>query len=89
MFNPPGKPIHGIVPPPLVKIVGPQFAVRFIAGEHVKDTTGLDQGIGHFMLFEVGSEARAPAPPMPKSRQTSSVASDRKSAPQPLFRQAA
>src|SRR5262249_28761597 len=39
VFNPPGKPIHGIVPPPLVKIVGPQFAVRFIAGEHVKDTT--------------------------------------------------
>src|SRR5262249_11776349 len=23
---------------------------------------GLDQGIGHFMLFEVDSEARAPAP---------------------------
>ena len=28
---------------------------------------GLDHGIGHFMLFEVDSEARAPAPPMPKS----------------------
>jgi len=28
---------------------------------------GLDHGIGHFMLFEVDSEARVPAPPMPKS----------------------
>jgi hypothetical protein len=26
---------------------------------------GLDHGIGHFMLFEVDSEARAPAPPIP------------------------
>jgi hypothetical protein len=49
---------------------------------------GLDQGIGHFTLFEVDSAARAPAPPSPKSRQTSSAASDRKSAPQPSFRQA-
>ena len=39
VFNPPGEPIYGIVPPPLVKIIGPQFAVRFITGEHVKDTT--------------------------------------------------
>ena len=28
---------------------------------------GLDHGIGHFMLFEVDSAARAPAPPIPKS----------------------
>jgi hypothetical protein len=50
---------------------------------------GLDHGIGHFMLCEVDSEARAPAPPMLKWPQTSNVAADRKSAPQPLFRQAA
>jgi hypothetical protein len=50
-------------------------------------TFGLDHGIGHFMLFEVDSEARAPAPPMPKSPQTSSAASDRKSALQLLSRQ--
>ena len=41
---------------------------------------GLDRGIGHFMLFEVDSEARALDPPSPKSPQTSSAASDRKSA---------
>ena len=49
---------------------------------------GLDHGIGHFMLFEADSEARAPAPPIPKSRQTSSAASDRKSALLPWSRQA-
>jgi hypothetical protein len=32
------------------------------------------------MLFEVDSEAQAPAPLRPKSPQTSSAASDRKSA---------
>ena len=48
---------------------------------------GLDHGIGHFRLFEVDSEARAPAPPRPKSPRTSSAASDRKSAPLPLSRQ--
>jgi hypothetical protein len=50
---------------------------------------GLDHGIGHFMLCEVDSAARAPAPPLLKLPQTSSVASDRKSAPQPSCRQAA
>src|SRR5438128_11662018 len=50
---------------------------------------GLDHGIGHFMLFEVDSEAQAPAPPRPKSPQTSSAASDRKSALLPSSRQAA
>jgi predicted ATPase len=49
---------------------------------------GLDQGIGHFMLFEVDSEARAPAPPIPILLRTSSAASDRKSAPLPSCRQA-
>ena len=38
VLNPPGEPIDGELPPPFVKIVGPEFAVRFIAGEHVKDT---------------------------------------------------
>src|SRR5262249_10627251 len=51
--------------------------------------SGLDQGIGHFMLFEVDSVARAPAPPTPISPRTWSAASDRKSALQPSFRQAA
>ena len=48
---------------------------------------GLDRGIGHFMLFEVDSKARAPAPLIPKSPQTSSAASDRKSARLPSSRQ--
>jgi len=49
---------------------------------------GLDHGIGHFMLFEVDLVARAPVPPILKSLQTSSAASDRKTAPQPSSRQA-
>jgi ABC-type transport system substrate-binding protein len=49
---------------------------------------GLDHGIGHIMLFEVGSEVQAPAPPMPKSPRTSSAASDQKSAPLPSSHQA-
>jgi hypothetical protein len=49
---------------------------------------GFDHGIGHFMLFVVDSAAQVPAPLRPKSPQTSSAASDRKSAPQPWFRQA-
>src|SRR5262245_17043110 len=44
---------------------------------------GLDQGIGHFMLCEVDSAARAPTPRIPVLLQTWSVASDRKSAPLP------
>ena len=31
------------------------------------DLEGLDHGIGHLILFEVDSEARVPAPLMPKS----------------------
>jgi hypothetical protein len=38
MLNPPGKPIHCVVSSSLVKIVGSSFAVRFLAGEHVKST---------------------------------------------------
>src|SRR4051794_10284290 len=49
---------------------------------------GLDHRIGRFMLFEVDSEARAPAPPIPILLRTSSAASDRKSAPLPSSRQA-
>src|SRR5262249_51851706 len=49
---------------------------------------GLDHGIGHVMLFEVDSEVRAPAPPMPILLRISSAASDRKSAPLPSSRQA-
>ena len=49
---------------------------------------GLDRGIGHFMLFEVDAEVPVPAPPIPKSRQTSSAASDRKTALLPSSRQA-
>ena len=58
-------------------------------GRHVKkgEKGGLDRGIGHFMLFEVDSKARAPAPLIPKSPQTSSAASDRKSARLPSSRQ--
>ena len=53
----------------------------------LKPARGLDRGIGHFMLFEVDSKARAPAPLIPKSPQTSSAASDRKSARLPSSRQ--
>ena len=48
---------------------------------------GLDRGIGHFTLFEVDSKAGAPAPLIPISPQTSSAASDRKSALLPSSRQ--
>ena len=65
---------------------GLAFLHRLVIACHL---VGLDQGIGHFMLFEADSVARAPAPPTPMSPRTSSVASDRKSAPQPSFRQAA
>ena len=37
VLNLPGEPIDGELPLPLVKIVGPQFTVRCIAGEHMKD----------------------------------------------------
>ncbi len=51
--------------------------------------SGLDHGIGHFRVAAEDSEARAATPPMPKSTQTSTVASDRKIAPRPSSRQAA
>ena len=38
MLNPPGEPIHCVVSSSLIKIVGPSFAVGFLAREHVKDT---------------------------------------------------
>src|SRR5262249_35747685 len=38
VLNPSGEPINGELPPPFVKIVGPQFAVRFLTGEHMKST---------------------------------------------------
>src|SRR5262249_10929990 len=44
-FNPPGEPIDRELPPPFVKIIGPQFTVTFIAREHVKDTT--HNGVRH------------------------------------------
>jgi hypothetical protein len=44
-FNPPGEPIDGKLPPPFVKILGPQFTILFIAREHVKDTT--HHGVRH------------------------------------------
>jgi hypothetical protein len=50
---------------------------------------GLDHGIGHFRVAAEDSEARAATPPIPKSTQTSTVASDRKIAPRPSSRQAA
>jgi hypothetical protein len=50
---------------------------------------GLDHGIGHFRVTAEDSEARAATPPMPKSTQTTTVASDRKIAPRPSSRQAA
>ncbi len=36
--NPPDEPIDRELPPPFVKIIGPQFTVPFMAGEHGKDT---------------------------------------------------
>src|SRR5262249_48185789 len=50
---------------------------------------GLDHGIGHLMLVEVDSEAQAVVPPRPKSRQTSTAASDRKTSRLLSSRQAA
>ena len=53
---------------------------------HWCDKKGLDHGIGHFMFFEADSEARALDPLSPKSPQTSSAASYRKSALLPSSR---
>src|SRR5215510_11410923 len=39
MLNPPGEPIYCVVSSALIKIVGPSFAIGFLAREHVKDTT--------------------------------------------------
>ena len=38
MLNTPGKPIHCVVSSSLIEIVGPSFAVGFLARKHVKDT---------------------------------------------------
>ena len=38
VLNPSGESIDRELPPPFVKIVGPQVTVHFMAGEHVKDT---------------------------------------------------
>jgi hypothetical protein len=48
---------------------------------------GLDQGSGHFRLFEVDAAARAPAPPPPISPRTARAAAARQSAQQPSCRQ--
>jgi hypothetical protein len=34
----PGEPIDGARPPPLAKIVSPEFAIRFLAGKQMKNT---------------------------------------------------
>ena len=60
----------------------------WILGSSLYGAQGLDHRIGHFMLFEVDSAARAPAPLIPKSPQTLSAASDRKSALLPSSRPA-
>jgi hypothetical protein len=44
VLNPPEAPIDSALPP-FVTRVGPQFAVRFMAGEHVQDTT--HHGVRH------------------------------------------
>jgi hypothetical protein len=69
---------------------------RYLAGEKIDvicrdlhcSKSGLDHRVGHFRLFEVDSAARAPAPLRPKSPQTLSAASDRKSARLPSSRPA-
>src|SRR5262249_49990955 len=58
------------------------YSARQSAEQHLVGCGGLDQGIGHSMLFEVDSAAQAPVPPIRVSRQTLSAVSDRKSAPQ-------
>ena len=45
MLNPPGEPIYCVVSSSLIKIVGPSFAIGFLAREHVKDTT--HDRVGH------------------------------------------
>jgi hypothetical protein len=44
-LKPSGQAIDRELSPPFVKIVGPQFPVFFLAGEHVKDTT--HHGVRH------------------------------------------
>ena len=67
--------------------VGPDlhYAARIMSAAHF----GLDHGIGHSRVSAVDGRVRAAAPPMPKSRETSTVASARKTAPLQWFRQAA
>ena len=59
MLDPSGQPIHGIVPPPFVKIVGPQFMVGGIAGEHIKETLHdrVRDGDDRSLFPTAGSEA--------------------------------
>jgi predicted outer membrane protein len=72
-------PVHKRMRDELNQTSGKDFDIAYM---------GLDHRIGHFMLFEVASEARVPAPPRPKSRQTWSAASVRKSVPLLSSRQA-
>jgi hypothetical protein len=60
-----------------------------VADAVIKALNGLDHGIGHFRIFAVDGAVRGLAPPMPKSWQTLTAASDRKTAPLQLSRQAA
>jgi len=66
----------------------PERQLEQVPVDRVYTDTGLDQGIGHFMLCEVDSAARAPTPRIPVLPQTSSAASDQKSVPLPSSRQA-
>ena len=36
VFKPPGQSVYGMLSLPLVKVGRPQFAIRFVAREHVK-----------------------------------------------------
>jgi len=38
VLNASGEPVDGELPPPLIKIVGPECVIRFLTGEHMKDT---------------------------------------------------
>jgi hypothetical protein len=65
------------------------FGIKVLAGDIDSDgDAGLDHEIGHFMLGEVDSKARAGAPPLPISPQTSTAASARKTALRLSSRQA-
>ena len=59
MLNPSGQAVDEMLPPTFIKIIGPQLAIRFMAGEHVKraDDNRMGHGYDGPFLPSTGSQA--------------------------------